>query len=43
MALQASQQLQGFPSRKLVQFTAFAKILAQVVFPVPREPVNRYA
>ena len=39
--LQASQQLQGLPSRGFRQFTAFARILAQLVLPVPREPVNR--
>ena len=43
MALQASQTLQGLPWSGFRQLTAFARILAQLVLPVPREPVNRYA
>ena len=34
--------LHGLPSTGFSQFTAFAKILAIVVLPVPLEPVNRY-
>ena len=41
MALHASQQLQGFPLSGCRQLTALAKILAQLVLPVPREPVNK--
>ena len=40
---QISQAPHGSPSCKSRQLTAFDKIFAQVVFPVPREPVNRYA
>ncbi len=40
---QLGQRLQGFPFSGCSQFTALARILAQVVFPVPRVPVNRYA
>ena len=40
-ARQASQTLQGFPLSGCRQFTALARILAQEVLPVPREPVNR--
>ena len=43
MALQASQTLQGLPWSGFRQLTAFARILAQLVLPVPLEPVNRYA
>jgi hypothetical protein len=35
------QQLHGFPFIGDSQFTAFERILAQVVFPVPREPQNK--
>ena len=42
-SLQISHSRHGLPSDKLRQFTAFARILAQVVLPVPLEPVNRYA
>ena len=35
------QALQGLPSTGCSQFTARARILAQVVLPVPRVPVNR--
>ena len=38
---QAGQALQGLPSTGCSQFTARARILAQVVLPVPRVPVNR--
>jgi len=41
MLRQALHLLQGFPFSGFKQFTAFARILAQVVLPVPREPVNR--
>ena len=34
---------QGLPSTGFSQLTAFARILAMVVFPVPRVPQNRYA
>ena len=43
MARQAAQQLQGLPSWGFSQFTALARILALLVLPVPREPVNKYA
>ena len=43
MARQAAQRLQGLPFSGCRQLTALARILAQEVFPVPREPVNRYA
>ena len=36
-----SHSRQGFPSTGCRQFRAFASILAQVVLPVPREPVKR--
>ena len=39
--LQTSHSPQGSPSLGCRQFTARARILAQVVLPVPREPVNR--
>ena len=32
---------QGLPSTGCSQFTAFAKIFATVVFPVPRVPQNK--
>ena len=38
-----SHSPQGEPSLRSRQLTAFARILAQVVLPVPREPVKRYA
>ena len=41
--LQISHSRQGSPFLGLRQFIALAKILAQVVFPVPLEPVNKYA
>ena len=39
--LQISHWPQGSPSLGCRQLTARARILAQVVLPVPREPVNR--
>ncbi len=41
MARQAAHSPQGLPSCGSRQLTAFANILAQLVFPVPREPQNR--
>ena len=41
MPLQTLHSRQGLPSTGWRQFTALARILEQVVFPVPREPVNR--
>ena len=41
IARQAAQPLQGLPFRGDSQFTALARILAQEVFPVPREPQKR--
>ena len=41
MPVQKRQALQGLPSCGFSQFTALARILAQVVFPVPRVPMNR--
>jgi len=43
--LQDRQRLQGSycPFFLLVQFSAFAKSRAMVVFPVPRGPENKYA
>ena len=43
MPRQASHRLQGAPSSGCRQLTALARIRAQVVLPVPRVPVNRYA
>ena len=43
IALQEGQFPQGLPSAGCSQFTAFAKILAMVVFPVPLVPQNKYA
>ena len=43
MSTQESQTPHGSPSTGLVQFRAFARILAVDVFPVPRGPENRYA
>ena len=43
IALQLAHWLHGSPSCKSKQFTAFAKILAELVFPVPLGPQNRYA
>ena len=40
---EAAQWLQGLPSMGFSQLTALARILAQLVLPVPRVPVNRYA
>ena len=42
-SLQTSHSKQGLPFTLLGQHSALANILAQVVFPVPLEPVNRYA
>ena len=41
IALQLSHSPQGLPSTGDKQFTAFAISFAQVVLPVPLEPVNR--
>ena len=41
MPWQAGQRPQGSPSAGCSQFTALARILAQVVLPVPRVPVKR--
>ena len=41
--LHTSHLPHGSPFWGSKQLTAFARIFAQVVFPVPREPVNRYA
>ena len=41
IALHASHSLQGLPFLLFKQFTAFARIFAQVVLPVPLEPQNR--
>ena len=41
MLRQLSHSPQGLPSTGCSQLTAFAKILAIVVFPVPRVPQNR--
>ena len=41
MARQASHTLQGLPLSGWRQLTAYARILAQLVLPVPREPVKR--
>ena len=41
MPVQMSQTPQGWPSLTLGQLMAFARILEQVVLPVPREPVKR--
>jgi hypothetical protein len=41
IALQEAHSPQGLPSTGCSQFTAFAKIFATVVFPVPRVPQNR--
>ena len=38
---QASHRLHGLPFTGDSQLTALARILAQVVFPVPREPQKR--
>jgi len=43
MDLQLAHVPHGLPSAGCSQFTALAKILAIVVFPVPRVPQNRYA
>ena len=40
---QASHSPQGFPPTGCSQLTTLARILAQVVLPVPREPKKRYA
>ena len=40
---QAGHSLQGSPLTGCSQFTARARIFAQVVLPVPRVPVNKYA
>ena len=41
MPRQEGQRLQGLPSTGFSQLTALARILAQVVLPVPRVPVKR--
>ena len=41
MPLQTAHSQQGSGLEVSVQLTALAKILAQVVLPVPRVPVNR--
>jgi hypothetical protein len=41
MPRQAEHLLQGLPFTGLSQLTAFARILAQLVFPVPLEPQKR--
>ena len=41
MPRQEGQAQQGLPSTGCSQFTALARILAQVVLPVPRVPVKR--
>ena len=41
MPRQAGQRPQGSPSTGFSQLTALARMRAQVVFPVPRVPVNR--
>ena len=41
IAIQEGHFPQGLPPTGEVQFTAFASIFAQVVFPVPREPQKR--
>ena len=43
MSIQFSHSLHGSPSFGFKQFTALAKIFADVVFPVPLPPVNKYA
>ena len=43
MPTQEGHWQQGSPSIGCSQLTALAKILAQVVLPVPRVPVKRYA
>ena len=43
ISLQISHSLQGSPSLGFKQLTALAKILADVVFPVPLPPLNKYA
>ena len=40
---QASQRSHGSPSWRFVQLTAFARIRASDVLPVPRGPTNRIA
>jgi hypothetical protein len=40
---QVAHSLQGSAMGAFSQLTAFAKILAAVVFPVPRGPENKYA
>ena len=41
--LHIPHSLHGSPSLGFRQFTALAKILAVVVFPVPLPPLNKYA
>jgi len=41
MALHTEHSPQGFPLAGLSQLTAFAKIFAMVVFPVPLVPQNK--
>ena len=43
IASHAAHLPQGLPFTGERQLTALARILAQVVLPVPREPQNRYA
>jgi hypothetical protein len=44
MSLHEAQELHGSASAPgFKQFKAFAMILADVVFPTPRGPVNKYA
>ena len=43
ISLQISHSLHGSPSCGFKQFTALANILAEVVFPVPLPPLNKYA
>ena len=43
IALHVGHSLHGLPSTGCSQLTERARILAIVVFPVPRVPQNRYA
>jgi hypothetical protein len=44
MSLQEAQELHGSASELgFKQFNAFATMRAEVVFPTPRGPVNKYA
>ena len=42
-ALHISHSLHGSPSCGFKQFTALANTFADVVFPVPLTPLNKYA